>query len=104
MTVLNKNEFVTAVAEGFSTDEQKMTKVDAEKLIETFTDVIEDIFFAQQKGIRLGGIGTLRPTIVPERDHRVPSTGEKITKPEHYALKFKANAALKRDLAKVSTK
>lgn len=104
MAVLKKKDFVTAIAEGFSTAEEKMTKKDAEQLLETFTGVIEDIVFSEHKGVRLGDIGTLRPEVVPEREHNVPNSDKKVTKPEHYALKFRVNAAFKRDLEKVSTK
>lgn len=104
MTVLKADEFVTKVAEAFTTEDSKMTKVAAKELIETFVGVIEDTIFEEQKGIRLGGIGTLKVRTLPERDFPVPGEDRTVTKPERYGVKFDVNKGFQRDLEAVPVK
>ena len=97
MTVLTKAEFVGTFA-----DKRGVSKKEAAEILEQVFETIEDVVFEQQAGVKLGAIGTLKVDVVPEREHQNPSTGDKITKPEHYAVKFKVNSAFKRDLAEVA--
>ena len=96
MTVLSKGEFVTALATKRGT-----TKKDAASLLDDVFAIVEDTLYGQQKGVKLGDVGTLKVDVVPEREHGIPKSDEKIVKPEHYAVKFKVNSAFKRDLADV---
>lgn len=96
-TVLTKTELVKAFAE-----ERGTTQKEAAEILDQVFGTIEGVLYEQQAGVKLGAIGTLKVDVVPEREHQNPSNGEKITKPEHYAVKFKVNSAFKRDLAEVA--
>lgn len=95
-TVLTKKDFVKLVAEGLDT-----TQVKASEVLDIIFGVVETVVFEQKAGVKLGDIGTLKVDVVPEREHSNPKTGEKVIKPEHYAVKFKVNSVFKRDLAEV---
>lgn len=94
--VLKKKELVDGFAE--FADKKKN---ESEETLDTVFAYLEDILYAQKKGFRLGGIGTHKVAIVPEREHPIPKTTEKTTKPEHYAIKFQVNDGLKKDLANI---
>lgn len=97
MTTIKKTDLVALLAEA-----QETTKKDAETTLNTVFEVLADVIISQQQGVKLGEIGTLKVDVVPERDHRNPQTGEAVTKPEHYALKFKASKPFKEELAGVT--
>ena len=96
MTTIKKAELVSLLAEALETK-----KKEAEETLSTVFEVFADVIISQQKGIKLGEIGTVKVDVVPEREHRNPQTGESVTKPEHYALKFKASKPFKEELAEV---
>lgn len=96
MTVLTKAEFVGTFA-----DKRGISKKEAAEILDSVFETIEEVVFEQQAGVKLGALGTVKVEVVPEREHQNPSTGGKITKAEHYAVKFKVNSAFKRDLAEV---
>lgn len=96
-TTLTKTELVKAFA-----DKRGTTQKDAAEILDQVFETIEATLYEELTGVKLGAIGTLKVEVVPEREHQNPSTGGKVTKPEHYAVKFKANAAFKRDLAEVA--
>lgn len=98
-TVLTKDELTKAFA-----DERGTTQKEAKEILEQVFGTIEGILYEQQAGVKLGAIGTLKVDVVAEREHGVPNSDEKIVKPEHYAVKFKVNSALKKDLATVAVK
>lgn len=91
--VLKTGDFEAILAEEFET-----TKTDAKEILRTFVGAVKRALHDEQKGVRLGDLGTMKVRIVPERDHRVPSTGETMTKPEHYGVKFDVNARFKKEL------
>lgn len=96
-TTLTKTELVKAFA-----DVRETTQKEAAEILDQVFGVIEGALYEQQVGVKLGAIGTLKVDVVAEREHQNPSTGGKVTKPEHYAVKFKVNSAFKRDLAEVA--
>ena len=97
MTTIKKAELVTLLAEA-----QETSKKDAEATLNTVFELFADVIISQQKGIKLGEIGTLKVDVVPERTHRNVQTGEPILKPEHYGIKFKASKPFKEELAEVA--
>lgn len=97
--VLKTKEFEQIIAEEFET-----TLGDAENILRTFAGAIKRAIYEENKGIRLGDFATLKIQEVPERNHRVPSTGETVTKPEHYAVKLAVNKRFKKDLEELSIK
>lgn len=105
--VLSKKELINGFAE--LTGKKKN---ESEQVLDTVFSYLEDILYAQNKGFKLGDIGTVKLQIVPEREHPVPNFDKEaakdpnykpktVVKPEHYGLKFKPNDAFKRDLAEV---
>ena len=101
MTILKTEELVELIAEGFTTEDNKVSKTEAKRILNDFVSVIEDVVFEQQKGIRLGGIGTFKVDVLPEREFGIRNSTEKVTKPERYGLKFVVNKGFKRDLEEV---
>ena len=97
MTTITKNDLKKLIAEEFET-----TQTGANDILDKVFNVLADVIVTQQKGVKLGEIGTLKVVHVPERDHRNPQTGESVTKPEHYALKFKVSDPFKKELAEVT--
>ena len=89
---MNKTEFVAAIAE-----EAGISKADAAKAVKAFTDVVVEEMKKGEK-IQLVGFGTFEATERPERQGINPSTKEKITIPAAKVPKFKAGAALKKEL------
>lgn len=92
--VLKKKELV----DGFS-EFSEMNKKESEATLDTVFAYLEEVLYTQKKGFKLGGIGTHKVSIVPEREHPIPKSTEKITKPRHYAPKFKPNDGFKKDMA-----
>lgn len=93
--VLKKKELV----DGFSEFTSK-NKKESEEILDTVFAYFEEVLYVQKKGFRLGGIGTHKLAIVPEREHPIPKSTEKVTKPKHYASRYQVNDGFKKDLAK----
>jgi DNA-binding protein HU-beta len=89
---MNKTEFVEAIAE-----EAGLTKTDAAKAVKAFTDVVVKAMKDGDK-VQLVGFGTFEATKRPERQGINPATKEKITIAAATVPKFKAGAALKKEL------
>lgn len=86
---MNKVELVASMAE-----KAELTKVDAEKALKAFTDVVT----AEMKNggkVQLVGFGTFEISKRAEREGRNPQTGEKMIIKASVAPKFKAGKALK---------
>ena len=86
---MNKVEFVTAVAE-----KAEMSKKDAEKAVNAFTEVVTEALAKGEK-IQLVGFGTFEVTERAAREGRNPITGESITINASKLPKFKPGKALK---------
>ena len=86
---MNKKELIAAVAE-----KAGITKEDAKKAVEAFTEVVADALKAGEK-ISLVGFGTFEVSERPARTGRNPMTGEEIEIAASKAPKFKAGKALK---------
>ena len=89
---MNKTELVAAIAE-----KTKLSKKDAEAALKAFTDVVADELKKGEK-IQLVGFGTFEAAERPERQGINPATKEKITIAAANVPKFKAGAALKKEL------
>ena len=86
---MNKVELVTAIAE-----KSELTKVDAEKALKAFIDVVT----AELKNggkVQLVGFGTFEVTERSARTGRNPKDGSTIQIPASKAPKFKAGKSLK---------
>ena len=86
---MNKVELVASMAE-----KAELTKVDAEKALKAFIDVVTE---EMKKGgkVQLVGFGTFEVTERAARTGRNPQTGEAIEIKASKAPKFKAGKALK---------
>lgn len=82
---MNKSELVAAIAE-----KAGMTKADAAKALNAFTDVVKEDVKAGNK-ITLIGFGTFSMQQRPARDGKNPRTGEKMKIPAKAVFKFKAS-------------
>ena len=86
---MNKKEFIAAIAE-----KAEMTKVDTEKAVNAFTEVVEEELKKGEK-IQLVGFGTFEVSERAAREGRNPQTGETMKIEACKAPKFKAGKALK---------
>ena len=86
---MNKTELVAAIA-----DSADLTKKDAEKAVNSFTEVITK---ALKKGdkVQLVGFGTFEVKKTAARTGHNPRTGEKLKIKASKAPKFKAGKAFK---------
>ena len=86
---MNKTELVAAIA-----DSADLTKKDAEKAVNSFTEVITK---ALKKGdkVQLVGFGTFEVVKRAAREGRNPQTGKAMKIKASKAPKFKAGKALK---------
>ena len=86
---MNKTELVAAIA-----DSADLTKKDAEKAVNSFTEVITK---ALKKGdkVQLVGFGTFEVVKRAAREGRNPQTGKAMKIKASRAPKFKAGKALK---------
>lgn len=86
---MNKVELVSAMAQN-----AEMSKVDAEKALKAFIDVVTE---EMKKGgkVHLVGFGTFEVSERAARKGRNPQTAEEILIPASKAPKFKAGKALK---------
>ena len=89
---MNKTEFVAAIAE-----EAGISKSDAAKAVKAFTDVVLAELKKDEK-IQLVGFGTFEVAKRAERQGINPATKETITIAAANVPKFKAGAALKKEL------
>ena len=86
---MNKAELVSAIAE-----KTELKKVDAEKAVKAFVDVITEQLKKGGK-VQLVGFGTFEVSKRAEREGRNPQTKKTIKIPASNAAKFKAGKALK---------
>ena len=87
---MNKTELVAAIAE-----KAELSKKDAEKAVNAFTDVVTAELKKKDGKVQLVGFGTFEVTKRAKREGRNPQTGEKMTIPASKAPKFTAGKALK---------
>ena len=86
---MNKVELVASMAE-----KAELTKVDAEKALKAFIEVVTEEMKKGEK-IQLVGFGTFEVSKRAARKGRNPQTSEEILIPASKAPKFKASKALK---------
>ena len=86
---MNKSELITHIA-----DQHKCTKVQAEKVIDTFTSSVIDAI-GQGKEISLLGFGNFTISKVAARNGRNPRTGDSLKIAAYNQPKFKVGQKLK---------
>ena len=86
---MNKSEFITHIA-----DQYKCTKIEAEKVIDTFTSSVIDAI-GQGKEISLLGFGNFTISKVAARNGRNPRTGSALKIAAYNQPKFKVGSKLK---------
>ena len=86
---MNKTELVAAIA-----DKAEIKKVDAEKALKAFTDVVAEELKKGGK-VQLVGFGTFDVLERPARQGRNPRTGKSMKIKASKAPKFKAGKAFK---------
>ena len=86
---MNKSELITHIA-----DQHKCTKVQAEKVIDTFTSSVIDAI-GQGKEISLLGFGNFTISKVAARNGRNPRTGTALKIEAYNQPKFKVGSKLK---------
>ena len=86
---MNKAELVSAIAE-----KTELKKVDAEKAVKAFVDVVTEELKKGGK-VQLVGFGTFEVSKRAAREGRNPSTGKTMKIAASVAPKFKAGKALK---------
>lgn len=86
---MNKSELITHIA-----DQHKCTKVQAEKVIDTFTSSVIDAI-GQGKEISLLGFGNFTISKVEARNGRNPRTGTALKIAAYNQPKFKVGSKLK---------
>ena len=86
---MNKQELISVMSE-----KSELTKVDAEKALKAFIDVVTEEMKNKGK-VQLVGFGTFETTERAARTGRNPQTGETIEIKASTAPKFKAGKALK---------
>lgn len=86
---MNKAELVSAIA-----DKTELKKVDAEKAVKAFVDVVTEELKKGEK-VQLVGFGTFEVSQRAARTGRNPQTKKEIKIPASKAAKFKAGKALK---------
>ena len=86
---MNKQELISVMSE-----KSELTKVDTEKALKAFIDVVTEEMKNKGK-VQLVGFGTFETTERAARTGRNPQTGETIEIKASTAPKFKAGKALK---------
>ena len=86
---MNKSELVSYIAEKY-----KITKIDSEKFINKFIEIIEDVL-AKGDSINLVGFGNWQVKKIPAKQGRNPKTGQVIYIKGHNRPIFKAGKNLK---------
>ena len=84
-----KEEFITFIAES-----EKVTKVEAEKIINIFVKSVTNALSKKQE-VNLIGFGSFYITQVAERQGRNPKTGKALTISAHNQPKFSSGKKLK---------
>lgn len=103
---MNKGELVESITIKLREVNQKVTKKDAELVLNAAIDSIAEAVASGDK-VTLVGFGTFEPRVRKAREGRNPKTGESMTIPETIAPTFtagkifKEQVSSKRDLAKV---
>ena len=87
---MNKTELVAAIA-----DQAGLTKKDAEKALNAFTDVVKKELKKKDGKVQLVGFGTFDVAKRAAREGRNPQTGAKMKIKASKAPRFKAGKALK---------
>ena len=87
---MNKTELVAAIA-----DQAKISKKDAEKAVNAFTEVVKKELKKKDGKVQLVGFGTFDVTKRAAREGRNPQTGAKMKIKASKAPRFKAGKALK---------
>lgn len=91
---MNKAELIAAIVE-----KTEIKKVDAEKALKAFTEVVTEELKAGNK-VQLVGFGTFEVAQREARTGRNPQTGEEMEIPASLSPKFKAGKALKDEINK----
>ncbi len=86
---MNKKELVAAIAE-----KSEVSKKDAEKVLQAFTDVVSEELQKGEK-VQLVGFGTFEVSERAAREGRNPKSGETMLIAASKSPKFKAGKALK---------
>ena len=86
---MNKSEFITHIA-----DQHKCTKIEAEKVIDTFTSSVIDAM-GQGKEISLLGFCNFSVSKIAARNGRNPRTGTALKIAAYNQPKFKVGSKLK---------
>lgn len=86
---MNKTELIAAMSE-----EAGLTKKDAEKALDAFTDTVSKALTAGDK-VQLVGFGTFETAKRVAREGRNPQTGKTVKLAASVVPKFKAGKALK---------
>lgn len=95
--VLKKEDLINGYAEAYD-----KKKNESKEILESVFSYLEDILYVQNKGFKIGDIGTVKLQIVPERVHKHPKTRVELPPtPEHYKVKLKPNSAFEKDLKTV---
>lgn len=95
MAQFNKKDVVDLLAQNLGS-----SKKDAEATLKVVTDTLEEIIVEHQGEFKLGEIGTFKLPIRPEREFANPQDrSQKVVKPAHLALTFKASKTIKDKLA-----
>ncbi|MBQ6637371.1 MAG: HU family DNA-binding protein [Lachnospiraceae bacterium] len=87
---MNKTELVAAIA-----DQAGLSKRDAEKALNAFTDTVKKELKKKDGKVQLVGFGTFDVTKRAAREGRNPQTGAKMKIKASKAPRFKAGKALK---------
>ena len=87
---MNKTELVAAIA-----DQAGLSKKDAEKALNAFTDTVKKELKKKDGKVQLVGFGTFDVTKRAAREGRNPQTGAKMKIKASKAPRFKAGKALK---------
>ena len=87
---MNKTELVAAIA-----DQAGLSKKDAEKALNAFTDTVKKELKKKDGKVQLVGFGTFDVTKRAAREGRNPQTGAKMKIKASKAPRFKSGKALK---------
>ncbi|MBS1272544.1 MAG: DNA-binding protein HU [Candidatus Marinimicrobia bacterium] len=87
---MNKSELIDSMA-----DKGGITKADAERALNAFTDTVTEALAGDKEKITLVGFGTFSTSERAARTGRNPQTGETINIPATTVPKFKAGKNLK---------
>ena len=86
---MNKGEFISFISQN-----ENITKIEAEKIIDTFTRNVTKAL-GDKQDVQLIGFGSFTVSDVKARDGRNPQTGATIKIPAYRQPKFRAGQKLK---------